>query len=158
MRRSLLAFACLTLSACSGQNANSGTNEVNLRVLTSGLQCAKTQSASIAEISSSEELNARLPDSTPADISTALKHERVLMISMGVRPTAGYHLSLAQPRARLDGKVLTLSILWREPAPGSIAAQVITQPCLIVAVEKREYSEVRALDQNGVERARLAVR
>lgn len=155
-RLSLFALSLL-LSACTGQNANSHANEMNVRVLTSNLQCEKARGLSLVEINSSAELSARLPNFTAADIDAMLKNERVLMISMGTRPTAGYLLSLTPARARLDRKILSISIIWREPAPDSIVAQVITQPCLIVAVEKGDYNEVRAVDQNGVERARLAL-
>jgi hypothetical protein len=74
---------------------------------------------------------------------------------MGVHPTAGYSLSLAHTHARLDHDVVTIPLTWHEPAQGAITAQVITQPCLIVALEKRQYAGVRVVDQSGVERARL---
>ncbi|MBI3546412.1 MAG: protease complex subunit PrcB family protein [Gammaproteobacteria bacterium] len=129
---------------------------MNLRVLAANAPCAKAEKASIVEVDASQVLSARLPNSTPAD-NTVLKNERVLIISMGMRPTAGYLLNLASARAPLNGPVLNIPIVWREPAAGSMVAQVITQPCLMLAVEKGEYSEVRAMDQNGVERARLAL-
>lgn len=144
------------LSACSGQNANSDENDMKVRALTSNMQCGAAKNASLVEINSSQDLNTYLRSQPPAD-AAMLKHERVFMINMGMRGTAGYSLDLAQPPARLEGQVLTISIVWREPAPGSMVAQVITQPCLIVAVKKDKYREVRAVDQNGVERARLAL-
>lgn len=147
-------LGCLALSACIGQNANGGATEMNARALASNAQCAKQQSTSVVEINSNAELNARLPGFS-ADINAMLKNQRVLVISMGTRPTSGYFLNLAQTRAPLDGKMLTLFVTWHEPAANSILAQVITQPCLVVAVEKGEYNQVRIVDQSGIMRAQL---
>jgi hypothetical protein len=110
---------------------------------------------SIVELGSREELGAQQPALLPGDLMDAFNSERVFVISMGVHPTAGYSLSLAHTHARLDHDVVTIPLTWHEPAQGAITAQVITQPCLIVALEKRQYAGVRVVDQSGVERARL---
>ncbi len=149
MRGNLAPLLCLLLTACAVQDADERTDEVGVRSLTSGLQCGKGKRAAIVEFDSTE---ARQPALAPGDLASALDSERVFVISMGRRPTAGYHLNLAQARARLEHGVVTIPVVWHEPAPGSITAQVITQPCLIVALEKRRYAGVRVVDQSGVER------
>lgn len=141
MRGNLAPLLCLLLTACAAQETVEPSGEVGVRTLASGLQCGKGEKATIVEL-----------DSTEARQS-ALDSERVFVISMGLRPTAGHSLSLAQERARLEHGVVTIPVIWREPAPGVITAQVITRPCLIVALEKRRYAGVRVVDQGGVERA-----
>ena len=121
-----------------------------MRALTSGLQCGKGRGVTIVELDSRE---ARQSALLPGDPASTLNSERVFVISMGLRPTAGYRLSLAHTRARLEHGVATIPLTWHEPATGAITAQVITHPCLVVALEKRRYAAVRAVDQNGVERA-----
>jgi PrcB C-terminal len=153
MRGNLAALLCLMLAACAVQETDEHAGEVSARALASGLQCGKGKGVTIVELDSSEELDARHSALLPGDLASTLNSERVFVISMGLYPTAGHSLSLAQKRARLEHGVVTIPVVWHEPAPGAITAQVITQPCLIVALEKRQYTGVRVVDQNGVERA-----
>jgi hypothetical protein len=153
MRGNLAALVCLLLTACAVQDADEHAREVGVRTLTSGLQCGKSKGATIVELDSIEELDAQQFALLPDDMASTFNSERVFVISMGLRPTAGYRLSLAHARARLDHGVVTIPVIWHEPAPGAITAQVITQPCLVVALEKRHYTGVRVVDQSGVERA-----
>jgi hypothetical protein len=150
MRGNLAPLLCLLLTACAVQATVEPTGEVGVRTLASGLQCGKGERATIVELDSTE---ARQSALLPGDLASALNSERVFVISMGLRPTAGHSLSLAQKRARLEHGVVTIPVVWHEPVPGAITAQVITQPCLIVALEKRRYAGVRVVDQSGVERA-----
>lgn len=153
MRGNLAAFLCLVLTACAVQDANERAGEVGVRTLASGLQCGNSKGVTIVELDSSEKLDARHSALLPGDLASTLNSERVFVISMGLHPTAGYRLNLAQARARLEHGVVTIPVVWHQPAPGAITAQVITQPCLIVALEKRQYAGVRIVDQSGVERA-----
>jgi len=157
MRSIHVPFLCLVLVACAVQDVDGRAREVDVRVLTSGLQCGKSKGVTIVELGSREELGAQQPALLPGDLAAAFNSERVFVISMGLHPTAGYSLSLAHTRARLDHDVVTIPLTWHEPAQGAITAQVITQPCLIVALEKRHYAGVRVVDQRGVERARLVL-
>jgi hypothetical protein len=153
MRGNLAALLCLMLTACAVQETDELAGEVSVRALTSGLQCGKGKGVTIVELDSSQELDARHSALLPDDMASTFNSERVFVISMGLRPTAGYRLSLAHTRARLEHGVVKIPVTWHEPAGGAITAQVITQPCLIVALERRQYTGVRVVDQNGVERA-----
>jgi hypothetical protein len=153
MRGNLAALLCLMMTACAAQETDEHAGEVSVRALTSGLQCGKGKGVTIVELDSKEGLDARHSTLLPGDLASTLNSERVFVISMGVYPTAGYRLSLARTRARLEHGVVTIPLTWHEPAGSAITAQVITQPCLIVAVERRQYTGVRVVDQNGVERA-----
>jgi hypothetical protein len=153
MRGNLVPLLCLVLTACAVQDADERAGEVGVRTLISGLQCGKSKGVTIVELGSREEIDAQHSALLSGDLASTLNSERVFVISMGLHPTAGYSLSLAHTRARLEHGVVTIPLTWHEPARGAINAQVITQPCLIVALEKRQYIEVRVVDQSGVERA-----
>lgn len=153
MRGNSVALVCLLLTGCAVQATNELESEVGVRTITSGLQCGKGKGVTIVELGSREESDIRHSVLLPGDLASRLNSERVFVISMGQHPTAGYSLSLAHRRARLEHGVVTIPLIWHEPAGGAITAQVITQPCLIVALERRQYTGVRVVDQNGVERA-----
>ncbi|MDF1551804.1 MAG: protease complex subunit PrcB family protein [Deferrisomatales bacterium] len=83
--------------------------------------------------------------------------EWVLRVDMGLRPTAGYALALANERAEVSDGMATLWIEWSEPHPEHLQAQMLTQPCLILAVPHGAYHTLRVLDQKGRERFRAEV-
>lgn len=157
MRSFLVSFLCLVLAACAVQEVEGRTAEVEVRIITSGLQCGKNKGVTIVELGSSEELGVKFPARLPSDLAATFSSERVFVISMGTHPTAGYSLSLARSRAHLDRDVVTIPLAWHEPSRGTMLAQVVTQPCLVVALEKRRYAAVRVVDTSGVERARLVL-
>ena len=157
MRSILVLLLCLVSAACAVQDVDVRVREVDVRILTSGLQCGKSKGVTVVELGSRKELGVLLPALMPGDLAAAFNSERVFVISMGLHSTAGYSLSLAHTRARLEHDVVTIPLTWHEPARGAITAQVITQPCLIVVLEKHQYAEVRVVDQSGVERARLVL-
>jgi hypothetical protein len=46
-----------------------------------------------------------------------------------------------------DGE-LTVPVLWTVPADGLFVAQVITHPCIIVALPRRDIRSVTVVDQS----------
>lgn len=91
----------------------------------------------------------------PEPPAVEFKHESVLLLAMGQRPTAGYQLALAQPSLRIDDGVAVVRVLWMEPAPSSAQAQVLTSPCAMLKLPRKGYERVRVVDQNG--QARLEI-
>jgi hypothetical protein len=75
--------------------------------------------------------------------------EGVLLIAMGQRSSAGYGLALADEVATVSDGVLTVRVDWREPPPGYRRAQVMTSPCLLVAVPDAGFTRVRVVDREG---------
>lgn len=71
------------------------------------------------------------------------------VVFMGPRPTAGYDIELHDDRADVQRASLTIPASWREPAPGSMVAQVITNPCLVIAVPAERYESVTVRDRLG---------
>lgn len=73
----------------------------------------------------------------------------VVDIRMGQKPTGGYGIELADSLARLvDGEAL-IRLNWIEPAPGTVVTQVLTSPCLIIAVPKDAYERITLTDASG---------
>lgn len=77
---------------------------------------------------------------------------RILVIEYGRKPTAGYHVAVSRV-ARLRGSELTVHATFLSPRPDAMVAQVLTTPCVVVAVPDHDYRKVRVLDQDGRERA-----
>ena len=97
---------------------------------------------------------ARTPQ--PVDQATIdWQASRILILSMGQQPSAGYQISLARQTAAIENGVLRLAVNWMEPPPDSLQAQIITHPCLAVEVPRRGYQRIDVLDQQSRLRLRL---
>lgn len=98
-------------------------------------------------------LRSRHVNGGPQPAEPDWSRQLALVVAMGQRPTAGYGVAMQAAEARLDGAVLELSVVWQEPPPDAMVAQVVTHPCLWVRLPKGSYSGgVRVRDQNGVVR------
>ena len=72
----------------------------------------------------------------------------VLVIFLGQRPTPGYGAELQD--AALVEKVLSLSLEATEPDSGAMMAQVITTPCVALAIPDAGWSSLYAeMDAEG---------
>lgn len=58
--------------------------------------------------------------------------EMVVIVSMGKRPTGGYLTDVVE--AELRGRTLRVLVAEREPVPGLMQIQVVTQPYVMVAL------------------------
>ena len=77
-------------------------------------------------------------------------NDGVLLIAMGPRPTSGYRLNkLAQQEPRSGRIGLQVPVAWQEPSADSAQAQVLTNPCLLLAIPNQDYKRIRVIDQNG---------
>lgn len=72
--------------------------------------------------------------------------EGIVLIEMGVRSTAGYALELASPVLTIRSETAILTVNRIEPGPGAMLAQVVTSPCLLVAVPRASIEKVRVVD------------
>lgn len=70
-----------------------------------------------------------------------LGREALVMVTLGQKPTAGYSVGLQSALAQ--GKSLVLDMRVSEPAPDMMVAQVITSPCVVLAVEPRGWQQIR---------------
>lgn len=72
-----------------------------------------------------------------------LKKEHLLFVTLGEKPTGGYSVSLVSASAENTGSPLQLAVAVRSPAPETMTTQVITSPCVIVAIPAHHWPEVR---------------
>ncbi len=74
---------------------------------------------------------------------------RLLLVSMGQQRSAGYSLALlTEITAVVDGQI-AIQLAWRGPLPGMMVAQVVTRPCLLLALPAQNYKRVQIIDQMG---------
>jgi hypothetical protein len=73
----------------------------------------------------------------------------VLGIFMGNCPSGGYRLSLAGSEVQVQNSTAMVRVNWIVPAPGKIVTQMITSPCLLVKIERGDYSRVEVVDMEG---------
>lgn len=79
------------------------------------------------------------------------EEERLVFIHMGVRRTGGYRLDLVSENASLVDKTLVIPVIWAEPAKGAMVTQMLTHPCLLLAVPHGtyEYERIEVVDEQG---------
>jgi hypothetical protein len=106
----------LNHQTCS--NVRAGVSEVQLAELT-GIRGSRLIS-----------LNDRADDQ--AELPELSAATRLFAVSRGQMPTAGYRIELQQ--VSLDAQTLIIDLDWRAPDPATVQAQMLTHPCLVVAV------------------------
>jgi hypothetical protein len=156
----------LAVSACmSSQASDAGETSVNVRLLYKSAFGGGTHNrpaaAWITEPNLYQRTYQRLGKTTIGSQQNQslpavdFKRERVLLITMGQRPTGGYLLDLAKPSADIISDTAILHLVWFKPPSGAILPQVITSPCILLSLPKGDYSRIQVLDQTG--RMRLQI-
>lgn len=74
-----------------------------------------------------------------------------IVVYLGSRPTAGYDIELYSDRASVQKTSLTIPAQWREPPAGSLAAEVMTSPCVVMTLPAGRYETVTVRDRQGRE-------
>lgn len=70
------------------------------------------------------------------------------VVEMGVRLSAGYGIAVSR-EASVSGGVLRLSASQLTPDPRQAAAQMVTSPCVLVALPPRAYRGAELYDASG---------
>lgn len=143
----LLAF-CSTFALLTGCPAAQRIDPVT--VLTHGNCGRSVDGVEIVTLDDVAALrpNTRLIGMEPAEKASAHAGMLLLAIGQGIRPTPGYGLAIARPGMLQDG-ALTLSIAEKRPDPDDVLAQMITQPCLVVAVPDEGVARVIVRTADG---------
>lgn len=154
---SMLAVACATGCANGTLSAQPVTVKALYRSTQCGVDHAEARASHIPDAVSFARVIERL---RRAASSAAIKmppvdfaRNEALLVQMGQKPTAGYGLWPEQPVARLRGEVLEVVLDWQSPPPGAMAAQVLTSPCMLIAIPRTGYKTIRVLDAAGQVRA-----
>ena len=103
--------------------------------------------AELAQLRGTNLLSMTGGDATPAAGAGDDQDPLLIAISRGPQPTAGY--SIAFESAMLDQGTARLSVRWQTPAADTVQAQVITHPCLVVALPRVAVKRVTVADQSG---------
>lgn len=89
-------------------------------------------------------------DELPAD-------KALLLVEMGQRSTGGYYLKVGESAYLDRDRMLWLRGEWTSPGPDRMVTQMITSPCVLVAVPQRPYQGFRISDQDEELRASLTL-
>lgn len=89
----------------------------------------------------------RLPEGTAgaleSEVRSALdRYDRVVLVTIGIRPTGGYSVELESANRR-DG-LLELIYTVGEPDPGALVSQALTTPYLLLGLRDRDELIVRS--------------
>lgn len=71
-----------------------------------------------------------------------------VLVEMGVRLTAGYGVAVSR-QASVSGGIVHLSATLFAPEPGQMTAQMVTSPCVLVALPAGNYRGVQLRDPAG---------
>ena len=158
-RLSLVAMSMALVFACGmGQRASAPPPDLSVDVLVAGTQGSGSRQDPSAEwVTSQEELEQLLDTQSArqlpaqdgksahaADVTTS----RILLVRMGQKPTAGYSLNVDADSCKIFEQTAYISLIWTEPAPGMVAAQVITHPFILLRLSKEGYDSVKIVDQH----------
>lgn len=160
----LLALALAGLNACrSAIPAQPAVTRSEIITLATGTQCDYAGADAAAHwLDSAGALEAAYrrmmrhtlggADTLPGEVPDFTRYG-ALQVFMGQRPTGGYQLRLLHPRLEQSTAGSTVRIAWLTPPPGALTSQVITSPCLVLAIPRGAYRSIRVADQDGRLRA-----
>ena len=139
-----LSLLLIWLPACSATNSPTATEVLNhgqCRGVAAGVSLVATGDLS--------RIRGGLLSISPPPPVPATPGSLLIAISRGPQPTPGYALSLSE--VVTNGAVAVIHLQWGQPAPGTVQAQVMTHPCVVVEIPSANLRELRAVDQAGNE-------
>jgi hypothetical protein len=148
-RSTVLAItATFGLSACAALNDDQ-TKVLPINEIYSASTC-NIQAQGITAIKDKGQLqqvmkkaNAHRLDSKLLDLSLIdFRSSHVFLITMGTRPNSGYSLTRTGNEARLEDSALHLPIKVNLPEKDRMYAQVMTSPCIVIAVTAGIYDTI----------------
>lgn len=151
-----MPFVASLLTACTATGGGVG-GEPQVRQVTQSAQCGLT-GPGVAHARTSAELEALL-DVGGQNMSTGvirqvnLDEESLVIVTLGQKPTAGFSVGLDS--AARENNTLKLAVNVTAPAPDMMVAQVITTPCVVLAVAGDGWQrlEVSGLTEQPIEKA-----
>jgi hypothetical protein len=159
----LAALAAAGLAACqAGINSPAGDSASEIITLASGTQCGRSTTAPAASWLDSadalqhayQRMTRQSLDAPPLPPQTPdFAQYGVLQVFMGQQSTGGYRLRLLHPRLEHSASLATVRVEWLLPPPGALTPQVITSPCLLLAIPRGSYRSLTVTDQSGRARA-----
>lgn len=159
----LTVLAATGLTACQTSiNPPAGDDASDIITLALGTQCGYSESTPGARwLDTADELQAAYQrmtrqslgaDTLPARLPDFTQYG-VLLVNMGQQSTGGHQLRLLHPRLELAASGAAVRVEWLSPPPGALATQVITSPCLLLAIPRGTFRSITVTDQAGRSRA-----
>jgi len=157
-----LITVCLmvVVSACTA--GGSGNRVVNLKPVWGSQFCGIQSAAGLQLLTSITTFDnwsgaaGAVNSSLPTVNAETFSHHDILVIQMGQQPNGGYRLSLLKKQASINGQDLMISVRWQTPAPDTMQAQVITNPCLLLSIPRdNNFNSISVYDQNNKKRFTL---
>lgn len=165
--RVIVGVATALAVACHGEPySGKQRSALPVKALYKSLQCGRSDSSpSVEVISNAEQMEqiyrklGQVLGGQPIELpAISYGKEVAMLVEMGQRPTAGYGLVLDGSTATLRGGIAEVHVIWLEPSEGAVVAQLITSPCLLIALPRDSYESVRIVDQDEQVRLRAAIR
>ena len=145
----LLLLVVLALSACSRQTAL-----VTVREVGGGDHCPLSGAVSITDMNGLR----RALGSDPGPVHIDFAKERVVVVSAGEKPTAGFRLQLSAPQARLEGGEVRVRLEELKPSGDAMVTQVLTRPCVALALSGFAFDAVDFVDDHGRSFAKTVIK
>ncbi len=151
----LLASACQTTPVSEAHQKKEATAEI---ILAEQFCSRQASSATATWIDTSQQLQMIIKklrgnalEIRPINATmTNFQHDIALFVEMGQRPSLGYHLTLAEHQPlRIKQKQAYLTLNWIQPAASATNALAISSPCLLLRLERGNYTSVHILDEQG---------
>jgi hypothetical protein len=131
------------VTACAGTNSADATAPV--RVLERSAHCPEPPS----------EAGAARIDIADAGADVDASSDWIVRLGMGQRSTGGYAVDIADPQpVAVEAGIAVVRVEWITPAAGAAVTQVITRPCVEVAVP-RVHEGIRFIDAAGTIRGEV---
>lgn len=148
LRQLALGAVFVALAGCGSTGAHKAeTSAPAVRQVTQSGHCGLT-GPGVAWVATEQQRESLL-DVAGQNMATSmvrtvdLSRERMVFVTLGQKPTAGYSVGLDE--FSVEEKVLTLRMRVRQPADGSMVAQVITSPCVVLAVSPVDWQRVEVV-------------
>ncbi|MDP4547014.1 MAG: protease complex subunit PrcB family protein [Marinobacter sp.] len=149
----------LALAGCAASGNTAPQQDPHVRQVTQSAHCGLT-GPGVAYVDSQEGLESFLEVrgqnmSTGVIRQVDLSQEQLIFVTLGQKPTAGYSLGLAG--VSQEKSTLKLHMDLKAPEPGTMVAQVITSPCVVLAAASGDWDRLEVTgvtDQPMVERVK----
>jgi len=158
----LLTSSCIT-NACLAQNAEH-IKPLPIEKIVAAQQCNISGPSSARWISDKTQLVATFKQMRSHIINSRtsvpeidFSQYGILLISMGMQRSGGYGLDTSKSPLKISGDTATLILKWRKPAKGMITTQMLTNPCLLLKLQKAQYKKIRVVTLTGKEIATLNI-
>lgn len=160
--KQLLMTPLLGVLAACQPGLEAVSEPLTATVLFQGQQCGRQASApALSRIEDAQALAAlakRIGRPFPFSEEPDLQRRIVLLVEMGMRPTTGYGLALADSAVAVKRSSAALTLAWRRPPPDAMLAQMVTSPCLLLSLPPAGYDRVEVFDDSGARRLVLDLR